>query len=61
MRLFQILFFFFFSLGAFAQAQFVNPIEGVYGEDFVLVNYVDWGAAATVKDNHCSSKSYNGH
>jgi hypothetical protein len=61
MRLLQILLFFFFSLGAIAQAQFVNPIEGVYGEDFVLVNYVDWGAAATIKDNHCSSKSYNGH
>lgn len=49
------------SMLAMAQAQFVSPIEGTYGEDFVLVNYVDWGAASSIKDNHCSSKSYNGH
>lgn len=45
----------------YGQAQFSNPIEGTYGQDFVLVNYVDWGAAATVKDNHCLSESYSGH
>ncbi len=49
------------SFVSLCQAQFVSPIEGTYGEDFVLVNYVDWGAADTVKDNHCSSKSYDGH
>jgi hypothetical protein len=49
------------SMLAMAQAQFVSPIEGTYGEDFLLVNYVDWGAATSIKDNHCSSKSYDGH
>jgi hypothetical protein len=36
------------SMLAMAQAQFVSPIEGTYGEDFLLVNYVDWGAATSI-------------
>jgi len=44
-----------------AQPRFVNPVEGEYGKDFIIVNYVDWGAGGTVNDNHCLSKAYDGH
>jgi murein DD-endopeptidase MepM/ murein hydrolase activator NlpD len=43
------------------QAFLNNPIEGIYGRDYIIVNYVDWGLGNSIKDNHCSSKTYNGH
>ncbi len=38
--------------------QFVTPIEGSYGEDYIIVNYVDWGG---IKDHMCGTKTYEGH
>jgi murein DD-endopeptidase MepM/ murein hydrolase activator NlpD len=52
---------FLLTLKAFTQERFVNPIDGVLGQDFIIVNYVDWGASSAVLDNHCLSKSYDGH
>lgn len=46
---------------AWAQPRFVNPIEGVYGKDFIIVNYVDWGLEDAIMDHHCLTKAYNGH
>lgn len=43
------------------QGRFVTPVEGVYGKDYIIVNYVDWGAGASIEDNHCLDKTYNGH
>lgn len=43
------------------QGHFVLPIEGTYGSDFIIVNYVDWGAGNQILDNHCLDKTYNGH
>jgi len=43
------------------QGHFVLPIAGTYGSDFIIVNYVDWGAGSQVLDHHCLDKSYNGH
>ncbi len=41
---------------------FLNtPIEGKYGKDFIIVNYVDWGAGSIMKDAWCGSKTYDGH
>jgi len=40
--------------------RFVNPIEGVYGADFIIVNYVDWSYQG-ILDYACRSKTYNGH
>ncbi len=40
--------------------RFVAPLEGKSGEDFVIVNYVDW-VLDGFQDNHCGSKSYDGH
>jgi hypothetical protein len=47
----------------FAQAQgFLHlPVKGFYGKDFIIVNYVDWGATAQILDHHCGSKTYDGH
>ncbi|MCF6342506.1 MAG: M23 family metallopeptidase [Bacteroidales bacterium] len=39
---------------------FVQPIEGVYGEDFIIVNYVDW-SFDSIMDHQCGSKTYDGH
>ena len=45
----------------FAQTpRFVNPVEGVYGEDFIIVNYVDW-AFQGILDHNCGTKTYDGH
>ncbi|MBS1616595.1 MAG: M23 family metallopeptidase [Bacteroidetes bacterium] len=41
--------------------RFVSPIEGSYGHDWKIINYVDWAADTFFKDNHCLSKSYDGH
>ncbi|GAB4377801.1 MAG: hypothetical protein Kow0075_06900 [Salibacteraceae bacterium] len=37
------------------------PIEGTYGSDFVIVNYVDWGPGTSILDNHCLTKTYDFH
>ncbi len=47
------------SIG-FGQPQFVTPVEGVYGEDYIIVNYVDW-SIDSIHDHHCGSKAYDGH
>ncbi|MEP7195528.1 MAG: peptidoglycan DD-metalloendopeptidase family protein [Saprospiraceae bacterium] len=39
---------------------FVTPIEGKYGEDFIIVNYVDWGIQKYL-DAFCGSKTYESH
>ena len=39
---------------------FLQPIEGVYGEDFIVVNYVDW-SIDSIMDHHCGTKTYDGH
>lgn len=38
----------------------VQPIEGVQGKDFIIVNYVDWRDIGIV-DAHCGTKTYDGH
>lgn len=42
------------------QAFLTNPIEGIYGTDFTIVNYVDW-SFDSILDHHCGSKTYDGH
>lgn len=37
------------------------PVIGEYGKDFIIVNYVDWGAASQLYDHRCGSKTYDGH
>lgn len=44
-----------------SQTQFTLPLTGVYGQQFIIVNYVDWGPGTTIKDSHCDSKTYDGH
>lgn len=46
---------------SYGQSRFVTPIEGVYGEDYIIVNYVDWGLEDEIMDQHCLTKTYNGH
>ncbi len=50
---------------AFIKAQtpsFVTPIEGTYGKDFFIVNYVDYKTdSANFKDLFCNTKTYEGH
>ncbi len=44
-----------------AQTAFLSPpIEGIYGNDFIFVNYVDW-SFDSIQDYHCGSKTYDGH
>ncbi|MFT4522598.1 MAG: hypothetical protein ACI8ZN_001548, partial [Bacteroidia bacterium] len=43
-----------------AQPFLHTPIAGVEGEDYVIVNYVDW-SEDTAHDIHCGSKTYDGH
>lgn len=51
----------FLTLVCTGQSAFLNtPIEGVYGNDYFLVNYMDW-SFDSVHDAHCGSKSYDGH
>ena len=42
-------------------SQYHTPIEGIYGKEYIIVNYVDWGLSSSIKDHHCGSKTYNGH
>ncbi len=45
----------------FGQGKFVTPISGTYGDDFIIVNYVDWGLEESILDAYCLSKTYDGH
>lgn len=49
------------NIGLKIQPFLQTPVEGTYGVDFVIINYVDWGEGDIVLDHHCGSKSYNGH
>lgn len=48
------------SLTAFSQAFLRTPVWGQYGEDYLLVNYVDWKFQG-YQDAYCGTKSYDGH
>lgn len=37
------------------------PIQGNYGTDFIIVNYVDWEESVDILDHQCGNKTYNGH
>ena len=69
MRLFTALFLVFLQHYA-ALAQALNiPIEGVYGEDYIIVNYPDWHLEdgpvlvedGVLNDHMCGTKTYDGH
>lgn len=44
-----------------AQIKLQVPISGSYGQDFIIVNYVDWALDSSFNDNHCGTKTYDGH
>lgn len=55
------LFYLLFLVSGFAQTpRFVTPIEGVYGQDFIITNYVDWQFQG-ISDHKCGTKTYDGH
>lgn len=56
-----LLFLFLLHCSSNAQGQFVNPVVGVYGQTYILVNYVDWGFDEEILDPHCLTKTYDGH
>ncbi|MBK6824721.1 MAG: hypothetical protein IPG87_17715 [Saprospiraceae bacterium] len=39
---------------------FENPLHGIYGKDFIIVDYVDQ-SLSDVKDLYCLDKTYDGH
>ncbi len=39
---------------------FKTPIEGIYGKDYIIVNYIDWGKN-TISDYKKGTKTYTGH
>jgi len=43
-----------------SQAFLSAPIEGIQGEDWIIVNYVDWDTVG-IFDHNCGSKTYDGH
>jgi hypothetical protein len=43
-----------------AQSFLQSPIEGTQGEEWIIVNYVDWDNTG-FQDHNCGSKSYDGH
>ena len=45
----------------FGEANFIVPIQGEYGNDYIIVNYVDWGQDTLILDYNCLNKTYNGH
>jgi len=51
-----ILFTYTFSIGQ----SFDHPIEGEYGKDYIIVNYIDWGVNG-ITDFHKGTKTYPGH
>ncbi len=44
-----------------AQIDLHVPIEGNYGNEFIIVNHVDWGENDEILDYQCGNKTYNGH
>ena len=50
-----------FSFNLMAQEFLHTPIAGQHLKDFILVNYVDWGAGNDGYDHKCRSKTYDGH
>ena len=58
-RLFVALIFIFIYTYSFAQ-NFNPPIEGKYGKDYIIVNYIDWGSNQ-ITDFHKGTKTYAGH
>lgn len=56
-----ILYLLLFPIGLWGQRYFERPLQGQYRNDYIIVNYVDWGAATSIKDYHCLDKSYDGH
>jgi hypothetical protein len=49
------------SSNVMAQGSMVTPIEGAYGQDYIIINYVDWGQDTSIKDAWCSTKTYDFH
>lgn len=49
-----------FTPQVFSQAFLQTPVEGKQGQDWIIVNYVDW-EVTSFKDHNCGSKSYDGH
>lgn len=37
-----------------------TPIEGQYGNEYIIVNYVDW-SIDSILDHQCGTKTYDGH
>ncbi len=52
---------FYTSILLFSQSPFGTPIEGDYGKEFIINNYVDWGIVGFPSDHECLSKTYGGH
>ncbi len=50
-----------FAFTLYGQAFLHTPIAGTYGQDFIIVNYVDWGQDTIILDHECGNKSYDGH
>jgi len=48
------------SVAVNGQAFLNTPIQGIQGQDWVMVNYVDW-SIDSVHDANCGTKSYDGH
>ncbi len=63
MKGFYLLTIFFFSTTTSLVSQpFLHiPIEGEYKNDFIIVNYVDWGIDGSLSDYNCGNKTYAGH
>ena len=58
------------STTQFCLAQLTTPIEGIYGDDYIIVNYPDWNAIQNgpvhledtlINDYRCGTKTYDGH
>jgi len=59
--LFIVTFFLFGISHLKGQIRLQSPIKGFYVEDYIKVNYVDWGIGVQEKDGWSRSKTYNGH
>jgi len=59
-KLFFILFIISLACDVQAQAFLQLPVEGTQGNEWIIVNYVDWDIPG-FKDYNCGSKSYDGH
>ena len=58
-----------FHLGLALGQNIVTPIQGVYGADYIIVNYPDWHTTdgpvliqdGVLNDYQCGTKTYDGH